>query len=269
MAPDFAGDVATHYARYRRGYPPAAVDVIVRAFGITGEDLVVDLGCGTGQLTVPLAARAGTVVGVDPEPDMLAIARRHPVANVRWQPGTDRDLADIAAGRSLAAVTAAVAIHWMDRDALFRAARPLLREGGGIAIVTNGAPLWLQDTDWSRTVNETLAEWVGHPVDDACQTDGAGRARTRDALRHNGYRVVEETVDYTAALSFDQLVGGLISAMPPTPPARRHALTDRLRERLGGEDRFTEHVTVHIQCGHTPATARVSGRAAGAGRPGA
>jgi arylsulfatase len=39
MAPDFAGDVATHYARYRRGYPPAAIDVIAHAFGLTGETI--------------------------------------------------------------------------------------------------------------------------------------------------------------------------------------------------------------------------------------
>jgi hypothetical protein len=139
----------------------------------------------------------------------------------------------------------------MDRDALFRAARPLLRDGGGIAIVTNGAPLWLQDTDWSRAVNETLAEWVGHPVDDACQTDDAGRARNRAAFNHAGYRVVEHRIDYAAELSFDQLVGGLLSAMPPTGPSRRDALAARLSERLGGRDRFTEHVTVHIQCGHS------------------
>jgi SAM-dependent methyltransferase len=182
---------------------------------------------------------------------MLAIARRHAVPNVRWHRGTDRDLADIAAGRRLAAVTAAVAIHWMDRDALFRAARPLLRDGGGIAIVTNGAPLWLQDTDWSRAVNETLADWVGHPVDDACQTDAAGRARNRDALNQNGYRVVEETVAYTAELTFDHLVGGLLSAMPAMRQTQRDALAAGLSERLGGRDRFAEQVTVHIQCGHS------------------
>ena len=251
MGPGFGGEVATYYARFRRGYPPAAVDVIARAFGLTADDVVVDLGCGTGQLTLPLAARAGTVVGVDPEPDMLAFARRHAARDVRWTLGTDRDLPEIAAGRPLAAVTAAVAIHWMDRDALFRAARPLLRPGGGVAIVTNGAPLWLQDTDWSRAVNACLAEWVGHPVDDACQTDEAGRALNRDALARNGYTVVESTVDYAAELTFDRLVGGLLSAMPPAPRPRRDALARRLRDALGGRDRFTEHVTVHIQCGHS------------------
>lgn len=53
-------------------------------------------------------------------------------------------------------------------------------------------------------------------------------------------------MDYTAELSFERLVGGLLSALPPTRP---DALAARLRDALG--DRFTEHVTVHIQCGHS------------------
>ena len=76
MGSDFSGETATYYARYRRGYPPAAVDAIAEAFGLGADDLVVDLGCGTGQLSLPLAARVRAVVGVDPEPDMLMLARR-------------------------------------------------------------------------------------------------------------------------------------------------------------------------------------------------
>jgi hypothetical protein len=34
MAADFGGETAAHYARYRRGYPPAAVDAIAGAFGL-------------------------------------------------------------------------------------------------------------------------------------------------------------------------------------------------------------------------------------------
>src|SRR4029453_2435450 len=104
------------------------------------------------------------------------------------------------------AVTIALAIHWMDRDTLFRAIRPLLRPGGGIAVVTNGAPLWLQDTEWSRTLREFLEQWTGRRQDGACQTDEVGRRLNRQALMSAGYRVVESSVDYEADLTIDQLV---------------------------------------------------------------
>jgi SAM-dependent methyltransferase len=75
MGADFAGEVARYYARFWRGYPVATVDAVVAAFGLGPADLVLDLGCGTGQLTLPLAGRVAAVIGMDPEPDMLAEAR--------------------------------------------------------------------------------------------------------------------------------------------------------------------------------------------------
>ncbi|MEU2615314.1 class I SAM-dependent methyltransferase [Micromonospora sp. NPDC007271] len=145
MGAGFSGEVAAYYARHRRGYPPEVLDAIVGAFGLSANDTVVDLGCGTGQLSLPIATRVGAVVGVDPEPDMLALARRAALkggrANAAWLLGTDRDLpvlSRLLGDRTVGAVTVAVAIHFMDRDTLFRAARPLLRPGGGIAVITNG-----------------------------------------------------------------------------------------------------------------------------------
>ena len=57
MDPDFRGEVADFYHKYRRGYPPAVIDMVMDAFGLTGDDIVVDLGCGTGQLALPIAGR--------------------------------------------------------------------------------------------------------------------------------------------------------------------------------------------------------------------
>ena len=115
----FRGEVADLY-RYRRGYPPAVLDAIVDALQLTGDDVVIDLGCGTGQLTVPLARRVRAVVGVDPEPDMLLRARRGAesggVRNASWAIGSDADLGALAAllgWRSVGAVTIAQALHWM------------------------------------------------------------------------------------------------------------------------------------------------------------
>ena len=54
------------------------------------------------------------------------------------------------------ALTIAQALYWMNHQDLFRAVVPLVRPGGGVAVVTNGTPLWLQETDWSRALREFL-----------------------------------------------------------------------------------------------------------------
>ena len=261
MDPGFGGEVATVYARYRRGYPPAVLDALVGAFGLTAGDVVLDLGCGTGQLTLPMAGRVRAVLGMDPEPDMLVLARRaaeeRGVANAAWVLGADRDLPAVGAAlgaAALGAVTIAVAVHWMDRDAVFRVVRPLLRPRGGVAVVTNGAPLWLQDTDWSRTAKEHLERLLGRTLAGTCQTDAAGRRRNRDALEAAGYRVVESEVGYDATLTVDELVGGLFSAMSlgELPPGRRAEFAAGLHDALGAAEPLTEHVQVWVQAGTVP-----------------
>ena len=53
-----------------------------------GARTVVDLGCGTGLLTRVLGGRGHAVIGIDPSPEMLAVARRGPHADqVRWISG--------------------------------------------------------------------------------------------------------------------------------------------------------------------------------------
>jgi SAM-dependent methyltransferase len=173
----FRGEVADFYHRYRRGYPQAVIDALVDAFGLGADDVVVDLGCGTGQLTLPLAARVRAVVGVDSEPDMLARAHRaaveQAVANVTWTVGADTDLPALGAllgGRSLAAVTIGQALHWMNHGELFRTVLPLVRAGGGVAVVTNGVPMWQQDSEWSRALRGCLEQRLGVRLTRTCGT---------------------------------------------------------------------------------------------------
>lgn len=52
---------------------------------------VLDLGCGTGLLTTTLAREGRRVVGIDPSPAMLAMARSRPGAErVEWILGDSR-----------------------------------------------------------------------------------------------------------------------------------------------------------------------------------
>ncbi|MDG4798006.1 class I SAM-dependent methyltransferase [Micromonospora sp. WMMD1082] len=259
MGLGFGGEVARFYQRYRRGYPPAVFDALVEAFGLTPEDTVVDLGCGTGQLTLPIAARVRAVVGVDPEPDMLELARQAArdqlFGNVGWLLGADTDVPALAAllgdGR-VGAVTIGQALHWMDHDTLFPRLRPLLRPGGGVAVVTNGTPLWLQDTAWSRALRGCLEQWRGAELSQPCGTDAASQRRYADSLVAAGYDVEQRTVDYTDEIDLDDLVGGVYSALSrdalPAPEQRTEFAT-RIRDALHPETRFPESVRVTVLAG--------------------
>lgn len=255
----FGGEVADFYHQYRRGYPPAVFDTLADLFGLTGDDIVIDLGCGTGQLTIPLAARVRAVAGVDPEPDMLTRARRaaaeQNIANVTWLLGADTDLPAVAAllgGRRAGAVTIGQALHWMRYRDLFPALVPLLRLGGGVAVITNGTPLWLQDSAWSRALRGYLEQWLGTTTASACGTDEASQQQYRDSMTAAGFDVTEARFDYTDDLDLDRLIGSLYSALPVQrlpPPDERAAFADQVRRAVAPHERFPEPVQVRILAG--------------------
>ena len=57
----------------------------LKASGLPDGALVLDLACGTGGITLPLAALGYDMIGVDVSPDMLSVARRKPGAEkVLW-----------------------------------------------------------------------------------------------------------------------------------------------------------------------------------------
>ena len=254
--PAFGGEVSEYYQRFRRGYPPEVADALAAAFAVTRDDVVLDLGCGTGQLTRVLAPRAGAVLGMDPEPAMLAKARQAKTEpNVSWLLGADSDVGALLSlfgpGR-FAAVTVAQALHWMDHERLFTEVRPLLRPGGGLAVVTNGEPLWLQDTAWSAALREVVSSYLGTPLHRTCGTDEASQARYADALSAAGYAVDLRAVEYVTTLTVEEIVGGVFSAMSPEqlPGAdARPAFTERVREAVTPHGPLREHVVVRILTG--------------------
>jgi trans-aconitate methyltransferase len=255
-APAFGGEVSEYYQRFRRGYPSGVADALVGAFGLTRDDVVLDLGCGTGQLTRVLAPRAGAVLGMDPEPDMLAEARAATAEpNVSWLLGADTDLGALTAafgpGR-LGAVTVAQALHWMDHEQLFATVHPLLRPGGGVAVVTNGEPLWLQDTAWSSALRQVVSDYLGVPLHRTCGTDASSQERYREALSAAGYVVDLRVVEYSATLTVEEIVGGVFSAMSPDqlpPPETRPEFTERVRRAIEPHGPLREDVRVRILTG--------------------
>ena len=98
-------------------------------------DVVVDLGCGTGEFTARLAALAspGQVIGVDNDASMLERARRQPGDNLRFVQSAAERVDEVLDPGSADLVVSRAMLHWLPEGAravLFRAARRVLRPGG-------------------------------------------------------------------------------------------------------------------------------------------
>src|SRR5947209_5662218 len=77
-----------------------ALDRMLLALGaeVTADQVVVDIGCGLGRLTRPLAERAARVIAVDISKEMLAKARElnSDLDNVEWMHGDGTSLQPVA-----------------------------------------------------------------------------------------------------------------------------------------------------------------------------
>ncbi|MDB5440488.1 MAG: SAM-dependent methyltransferase [Caulobacteraceae bacterium] len=120
------------YAAHRPTYPSALVDYLARV--APGRDLALDVACGSGQLTVPLAARFARVVGVDASAGQIAEASPHPGVEYRVAPAEATGLETA----SVDLITVAQAAHWLDLDAFYDEARRVARPGGVVALISYG-----------------------------------------------------------------------------------------------------------------------------------
>jgi len=107
----------------------------LKVAGTVSAHDVVDLGCGTGQLTVRLARAGHRVVGIDPDPRMLQVARaRDGHEAVTWVQGYAADIATASA--DLVTMTGHVSqLFLTDNDwaQALRELRRALRPGGRVA----------------------------------------------------------------------------------------------------------------------------------------
>src|SRR5215204_5577404 len=100
--------------------------------GLDGTGRLLDVGCGPGSVTLLLAPLFEEVVGVDPDPGMIAEAATQValrgVGNARWEMLPAEELpADLGIFR---AATFAQSFHWMDRPRVAGAVRSMLEPDG-------------------------------------------------------------------------------------------------------------------------------------------
>ena len=104
------GTAAVAYAEHRPDYAQAAVRWTLEC---APGRRVLDLGAGTGKLTVTLVALGAEVIAVEPDPAMLTELRRG-LPGVRALPGSAEAIP--LPDASVDAVLAGNAMHWFDMD---------------------------------------------------------------------------------------------------------------------------------------------------------
>src|ERR1700683_3737641 len=68
-------EIAAEYDRRRPTYPDELVDQACQVAGIGSGDHVLEVGCGSGQLTRSLVARGLHVTALEPGKSLIALAR--------------------------------------------------------------------------------------------------------------------------------------------------------------------------------------------------
>ena len=121
--------VAAAY-HHRAPYPAETFQLLSGLTSVSPS--ILDLGCGTGDLTAGLSALAGRIDAIDLSPAMISGARKRSLPNVRWVVGA----AETAAfDGPYALITAAESLHWMDWEVLFPRLASALTTDGVLAIV--------------------------------------------------------------------------------------------------------------------------------------
>ena len=167
-------EVSQLYNATRQEYPAAVVDKMFATSRVDPGAFVLEVGCGTGQLTRDLAARGVALTAIDIGPSMVKEASRN-VDNpsVSFVVTSFEDL-DYTGPCEL--IVSATAFHWVDPEVGLTKASLLLQPRGWLALLTTGE-------QYDEPLRSSLRRlWETHNPD-----DGAWSARERwaDELRRS------------------------------------------------------------------------------------
>ena len=128
-------EIAAEYDRHRPTYPDELIDQACRLAGIGVGDHVLEVGCGSGQLTRGLVARGLHVTALEPGKNLIALARQR-LEGAGEVEFVSAQFEDASLPREqFQAVFSASAFHWVDPKVSWQKAADVLVPGGTLALV--------------------------------------------------------------------------------------------------------------------------------------
>ncbi|MGI8554253.1 MAG: class I SAM-dependent methyltransferase [Dehalococcoidia bacterium] len=252
-------ELAEDFDRTRPVCPAALFDDLLSLAALSPGDRVVEICCGSGQATVPLAERGLAVTAIEIGVKLAAIARRRlsgfPAVEVvtssfeDWGPD----------GRPVAAVVAFNALHWIAPEGRYAKPAALLGLGGVMvvggctwALPENAEPFWreVQQDYWAVGYEgapppppEGIAPW-SFPEEAALYFEEV-------AARRYPFQIVYSAEEYLAMLATQ-------SGTRALGAARRREFLDSVRLRLDRRPRLTASFVGFLTVGKRNAVAEGS-----------
>jgi SAM-dependent methyltransferase len=129
--------VAEQYDRARPTYPEALFDDIVALSGIPAGGRVLEIGCGTGQATRPMAERGYRITAIELGANLAAVAARNLAPyGVDVHVGAFEDC--VLPAEPFDLVMCVSAFHWLDHAVALPKIARILAPGGALAYTTGG-----------------------------------------------------------------------------------------------------------------------------------
>ena len=231
----FATTVAL-YEELRTPYPPAFFREVAERLALTKQHALIDLGTGPGLLALGFAPYVGRIVGVDPEPAMLAAARKaaeRTSQDLSLIAGKAEDLPDDI-GR-FDVVTIGRALHWMDRDSTLERLERLVTPEGVILVCSSvsageGRNPWLEDYNEGRRAWSNESLWSDSGSAGRTHRDLAGFFR---GTRFQAAELIKvETSDEVSLHNLARRVMTFSSSSPGVLGDRAEAMVRDVEQRL-------------------------------------
>jgi SAM-dependent methyltransferase len=176
-------EIAVEYDQYRPAYPDALIDRACEVAGLVPGAGVLEIGCGTGQLTRSLLDRGLRVTAVEPGGRLITRARDH-LAGAGEVQFVNARLEEARLPRArYQAVFSASAIHWVDPDVSWQMVADALIDHGTLVLVSyfglEDARSWEDQQAFrgalARIAPELASDWPSYRDLDATVTGAAQR----------------------------------------------------------------------------------------------
>lgn len=222
---------AWYYAKYRFGYPEEFFNYIIKYFNLDTQSRVLDLGCGTGQIAIPLAKRVSEVVGVDTEQDMLdqaaKVAQEASVSNITWLLKRAEEIDDSFGTFQL--TTMGASFHWMDQRVVLQKIYEHTEKGGGVVIVSDhGLSPWAEPKDdWQQIRTTVFKKYLGEERRAGTGLYKPSPDKFEDLLKNSPFGGYEE---WTHAYTRTQTLEEVVNYMYSTSFAQRRFFGNKIDE---------------------------------------